>query len=480
MGAVLTCDGLTITYPGGATPVRDISFSVRPGECYALVGGSGSGKTTLAKALVGLHRENTLIAGKLHIADREMTGASADIWQSIRGREVGFVGQSPYASCDPLRPVRDHVAEAWRCHGLQISWPEIAEKLENLAIPEANQRMGQPPHTWSGGMLQRASIAAAGALLPPLLIADEPTSALDADRAQSVLDALRSLGAAVLLISHDMELVLKNADRIGIMGGGKLVEEGTRQALKASPGHPETRRLLAALQPLPVRKRLQQSLPLLRLENVSVRYAKGAVTALSAADLEVKSGEIVGLQGPSGCGKSTLLRLAMGVEQPSSGTTWRAESLQRPGSIQPVFQDPVASLVPHWPIWRSVAEPLTAPGSERLTRAERKIRVKDALLRVGLGDVDLQARPSELSVGQCQRVALARATIANPAMIVADEPTSALDSPSTWLVSKLLQDSAQQGSAVLIVSHDASFLNRLADRVERVQSAKPQRSFRVA
>jgi peptide/nickel transport system ATP-binding protein len=230
--------------------------------------------------------------------------------------------------------------------------------------------------------------------------------------------------------------------------------------------------LLSSLAPLPERKTPAEGQPLLRLQKVSVRYARGRVTALAETDLDVRAGEIVGLQGPSGCGKSTLLRLAMGIEPPTSGTVWRAKALMRPGAVLPVFQDPVGSLVPHWPIWRSIAEPLTAPGRPLLSRGARRARVEAALAQVGLGEIDPEARPSELSVGQCQRVALARATVAKPDLIVADEPTSALDSQSTWRVSALLREAAEHGAAVLVVSHDSVFLERLADRTVRMDAGR--------
>lgn len=472
MEPVLSCENLSVAYPGGATPITGISFSVQPGECFALVGGSGAGKSTIAKALMGLHGRGTKVSGTLRLGTQDMSGASRADWRRTRGRQVGFVAQNPWSGCDPLRPVRDHVAEAWRCHGLATTWDQIATRLEGLGVEGASARMAQYPHIWSGGMLQRASIAAASALAPPLLIADEPTSALDADRAQTVLDALRAQGAALVLISHDIGLVLRNADRIGILHKGQLVEQDTPQALTSTLQHSETRRLLSALAPLPQRQKAQTAPALLRLSNVSVRYDKGQTPAVRSASLQIGAGQIIGLQGPSGCGKSTLLRVVMGLTQASAGHVWRADRLAQPGAIQPIFQDPVASLVPHWPIWRSVAEPLTAPGQPQLQRAERKAMARSALSSVGLDDIDPEARPTELSIGQCQRVAIARATISQPALIVADEPTSALDSPSTWRVSKLLQDAAEKGAAVLIVSHDGKFLERLADHTISMEAGE--------
>ncbi len=465
MQPVLTCKGLSVAYATGARPVRDISFSVAPGECFALVGGSGAGKSTIARALIGLHGRGTRIGGELWLGGRDMAGAGPEAWRGVRGRQIGFIAQNPWSGCDPLRPVRDHVAEAWRCHALPASWTEIAARLDRLGVAGAATRMAQAPHTWSGGMLQRASIAAAGALAPPLVIADEPSSALDADRAQSVLDVLRALGSAVLLISHDIGLVLRNADRIGILHDGRLIEQGTPDTLRRNPQHAQTRRLLAALDPMPPRRTAPLPTPLLRLDGISASYDRGRVRALEATHLGIAAGEIVGLQGPSGCGKSTLLRIAMGVERPAGGRIWRAAALDRPAAVLPVFQDPVASLVPHWPIWRSVAEPLSAPHLPRLSRGARRERALSALATVGLHGIDPEARPAELSVGQCQRAAIARATLARPALIVADEPTSALDGPSSWQVGRLLREAADAGTAVLVVSHDTAFLTRLADRV---------------
>lgn len=465
MNPVLSCKDLTVTYSTGARPVQGVSFAVAPGECFALVGGSGAGKSTIAKALVGLHHKGTSVSGSLALCGQEMAGAEQALWQKVRGRDVGFVAQNPWASCNPLRAVQDHVAEAWKCHGFAVTMKEVEHRLDGLGVANAGARMAQHPHTWSGGMLQRASIAAAGALAPPVIIADEPTSALDADRAEAVLQALRALGSAVVLISHDIGLVLRNADQVGVLHDGQLVEIGTPTSLTETVEHPETRRLLAALKPLPPRKAKVEK-PILNLSNVSASHNKGRVRVLEAADLEISAGEIVGVQGPSGCGKSTLLRLAMGIEQPSGGKIWRAEELQKKGATAPVFQDPVGSLVPHWPIWRSVTEPLTT------SRKARRKAAESALAKVGLAKVDLEARPGELSIGQCQRVALARATIVNPALIVADEPTSALDSPSTWLVSKLLRDAAERGSAVLVVSHDEGFLSQIADRIVRVMEGR--------
>jgi len=462
---VLQCERLSVRYPDGTIPIRDVSFSVAKGECFALVGGSGAGKSTIARALLGMHGRKTKISGTLTIGEQNMAQANASEWRQKRGRDIGFVAQNPWDSCDPLRVVGDHVAEAWRSHGLSVDWTTIAQRLDTLDIPEATDKMRRHPHTWSGGMLQRASIAAASALSPPVLVADEPTSALDADRAQKVLDALRAVGVAVVLISHDIELVLRNADRIGVLHDGHLVETGTPSTLRKYAQHPQTKRLLGALSPFPKRQSPTKHDTILKLTDVSVQYERGKIQALAPTSIEISAGEIVGVQGPSGCGKSTLLRLVMGLETPSSGQVWRADMLKRAGSVLPIFQDPIGSLVPHWPIWRSIAEPLRGQGMPKISSEDCRQKAIAALHSVGLGQIDPLARPSELSVGQCQRIAIARAMITQPKLIVADEPTSALDSISVQKVGALLSAASDRGAAVPIVCHDRGFLERIADRV---------------
>ncbi|WP_373355928.1 ABC transporter ATP-binding protein [Pseudoroseicyclus sp. CXY001] len=460
--SLLTCEALTVSYPGGGTPVRGASFAVAPGECFALVGCSGSGKSTIARALLGLHGAETRLCGGLRLGGRDLLTLDAAGWRQLRGREIGYVGQNPWSACDPLRPVRDHVDSAWRAHGLSPPPGAAEARLTALGIPEAAARLPLAPHAWSGGMLQRASIAAAHALAPRLVVADEPTSALDADRAEAVLAALKGQGA-VLLISHDIALVMRMADRIGILHEGRIVETGTPEELRRAPAHDETRRLLGAAAPLPKGAAPGRPPLLFRGEGLARDYA--GAPALPETDLQIGAGEIVGIKGPSGCGKSTLLRLVMGLEPPTRGRIERAPALQRPAAIMPVFQDPVSSLVPHWPIWRSVAEPLVAGHRARTSRRARRAAALAALAEVGLGEIDPEARPGELSVGQCQRCSLSRALVAEPALIVADEPSSALDSLATAGVARLLRQAADRGTAVLLVSHDGAFLERLADRI---------------
>lgn len=463
---LLACENLAIRYPDGSTPVQGASFFIGQGECFALVGSSGSGKSSIARSLLGLHGPGTTLEGQLTLGTRNLLRLDKAGWRAIRGREIGYVGQNPWSACDPLRPVRDHVEQAWRCHGLGVPEGTVEGRLCALGVPDAASRIALAPHTWSGGMLQRASIAAAQALEPSLIVADEPTSALDPDRALAVLEALKGRGA-ILLISHDIALVMRTADRIGILHEGRIVETGTPEQLRHAPTHHHTRLLLSATDPLPRRPSASRG-TLFQAEGIGKDY--GGLRAVPPIDLEIGAGEIVGIQGPSGCGKSTLLRLVMGLEAPSCGQMLRDPALSRPGGIMPVFQDPVSSLVPHWPIWRSIAEPLIARHRRRLPGAERRARAKAALAQVGLGNIDPEARPTELSVGQCQRASLARAILAEPALIAADEPSSALDSVSAAGIARLLRGTADAGTAILLVSHDSAFLGRIADRVLDMRS----------
>lgn len=549
--AVLQYEQLHVHYPNGTHAVRGVSFSLYPGECLALVGESGCGKTTMARAALGLLPPSAQIEGSIQLNATEIVGASSETIRRLRGLVAGLVAQNPFEACSPLDPVAAHVAEAWYAHTLTPPRGIIGAALERLGIADASRQMRRYPHQWSGGMLQRATIAAAAAHQPLVIIADEPTSALDADRADATLAALRETGAAVLLVSHDIGVVSRHADRVAVCYAGRIVEIGRCAEVLARPRHPYTRGLLAATPrstaglPLPltgmpprlsdpitgcafaprcgfVRPTCHSQEPLLvdgvacpvlnsagaaeapdqdakapeaqlfpprapaavvvvEARRVAKYYQSGtrAVAAVQAASLAVQRGEIVGISGPSGCGKSTLLRLLATIELPSAGevffdgmpasrggTPRLLSSLARTGFVMPIFQDPLGSLDMRWPIWRSVTEPLTAPHRDpRPSTKQRYTIAREQLEAVGLAHIDLDARPRELSVGQCQRVAIARALTAEPRLIIADEPTSALDASVAASILRLLKTSARNGAAMVIVSHDRPLLDVLCDRV---------------
>lgn len=492
---VVHCRDLHVRYANGAHAVRGVDFALAPGECLALVGRSGCGKTTIARAILGLLPPNAQVSGEIVVGSHVISAAAPGLLRRIRGREIGFVAQNPFAACNPLDRVERHVAEAWHAHGQTPPPGRIGAMLRGLGIDRAAEQMRHYPHQWSGGMLQRATIAAAAAHRPALIIADEPTSALDADRADSTLAVLRATGAAILLVSHDIGVVQRHADRVAVCYAGRIVELGSSAEVFAHPRHPYTRALLAATPrtaqglPIPLAgtpPRLTEAIhgcafaprcafaqpacqhhdpplhhgvacpvlyppggaptinvarepetltppkraphnkvltPVVEARRVAQRYGRGlrAVHAVRAASLAVRPGEIVGIAGPSGCGKSTLLRLLATIETPSSGEVWLNgelttrggsqrlfSAMARNGFVMPIFQDPLGSLDRRWPIWRSLTEPLTAP--QRMKRPDahqRRAIARERLAEVGLAHLDLEARPDELSLGQCQRIAIA-------------------------------------------------------------------------
>ena len=537
MAPLLRLDNFALTYPGGNHAVRDVSFSLDPGECLALVGESGCGKTSIARAIAGLLPAGVETSGHIWFKGKDIANLEETEFRRLRGREIGYVAQDPFEACDPLSTIADHLAEAWKAHGMAIDWPSVLPRLEELGISNAIERIRQFPHQWSGGMLQRATIIAASAHDPALIVADEPTSALDADHADITLDILRRAGKALLIVSHDLDLVARHADRIAVCYAGQIVEIGEAAQVSASPRHPYTRGLGLALprqkrllpQALPgspprldkpiagcafaprcadARERCEMDMPPLAdgvacwtkglthhtviepqyrqppppdaADIVSVRRLSksyGLVRAVQCEALDIRRGEIVGITGPSGCGKSTLLRLLATLEAPTEGElvfgfeTRTIRDVQgrtflqaAPGMIMPIFQDPARSLNPRWPVWRSVAEP-TVRGRWSWSRKAEKDFARAQLASVGLAHIDIEARPGELSVGQCQRVAIARALAAQPAFIVADEPTSALDSAASANIIQLLDAAARSGTAIAMVSHDRKLLESLCDRV---------------
>jgi peptide/nickel transport system ATP-binding protein len=481
---------LHVAYGGGRPVLSGLELDAQAGECLAVVGESGCGKTTLVRTLLGLLPPGAKASGSAELNGTQLLGLRRRAFRQLLGTQIGYVAQDPYAACDPLRTVGHHVAEAWRAKGLRPPEGTIAAKLDQLGIVEGGRRARDHPHQWSGGMLQRATIAAATAHDPKLTIADEPTSALDADLADGVLDALRSAGRTLLLISHDLRLVERHADRVAVMRDGGIVESGPTADVLGAPQHPYTVGLLASSTAIRVRTAASPAAAVERQDppattqartpvmtavglNRSYRTGRHTVSAVRDVSITISPGEIVGLSGSSGSGKSTLLRLLSGLEPADSGSVGfgpNGQAVPPPGYVMPIFQDPVASLDRRWPLWRSVTEPLTR--RESLPRAERIDRARAALERVNLGHLDPGLLPGQLSVGQCQRVAIARAVIAGPALVVADEPTASLDVTTATEIVALLREVANEDTAILVVSHDLPLLGTLADRILRMDHGR--------
>ncbi|WP_098956620.1 ABC transporter ATP-binding protein [Pseudonocardia sp. N23] len=504
---------LEVTYRTGGTEVpalRGVSLDIAPGEVVAVVGESGSGKSTLAHAVVGLLAPNASVgAGSVVLGRDELLGRSERALRPIRGRRIGLVPQDPTVSLNPVQRVGRQVAEALRVHGLASrrgARLAAIDLLGRAGLPEPHVRAGQYPHELSGGMRQRVLIAIAIAAGPALLIADEPTSALDATVQKRILDHLEELtretGTAVLLVTHDLGVAADRADRIAVMSGGLLVEQGPTARILAAPTDPYTRKLLAAAPGLtgaparvvvPARRAPTEDVdptapPLVSVQGLVKDFplprSAGRDATQRAVDdvsFDIWRGETLALVGESGSGKSTTARLVLRLADPTAGTVtfdgtdvtrlrgeaWRA--LRRRAQL--VYQNPYASLDPRFTVTEVIAEPLRAFTVG--TAAQQRSRAADLVDRVALPVSVLDRRPAELSGGQRQRVAIARALALEPDLVVCDEPVSALDvSVQAQVLDLLAELQAEQRLAYLFISHDLAVVRRIAHRVGVMRDGK--------
>ncbi|WP_079198451.1 ABC transporter ATP-binding protein [Streptomyces sp. CB03911] len=494
--------GLTVSFPGrrdAVKAVRGLSLTVRPGESVALVGESGSGKSVTARSLVGLAGPGARVtADTFKIDGREVGGLTGRQWRPLRGRRIGFVLQDALVSLDPLRRVGDEIAEALHAHR-SVPRAEVPERvlrlLADAGVPDPELRARQYPHELSGGLRQRALIASAIAAGPALLIADEPTTALDVTVQAQILDLLaerRRAGMALLLISHDLAVVAKVADRVLVMKDGEVVEEGPTAEVLADPGHPYTRQLLDAVPhahargtrlsgpragiPLPRHADPAGAPVVLAARGIGKSFAvagHGRLTAVEDVSFSLRAGRTLGIVGESGSGKSTTGRLLLGLTPPDTGsvevegTSWLGLSARERRAlhrrVQVVHQDPLSSFDPRYTVSRILAEPLAATG---LPRGEHACRVDELMDQVGLGRELLRRRPRQLSGGQRQRVAIARALAPHPRIIVLDEPVAALDvSIQAQVLDLLLDLQAELGVAYVFISHDLGVVHHIADEV---------------
>ncbi|MFP5291022.1 MAG: dipeptide ABC transporter ATP-binding protein [Actinomycetes bacterium] len=516
----LVVENLRVSFrtPHGERPVvRGLSFSLGAGECVAIVGESGSGKSVSARSLVGLTgRGGVVRVDRLEILGADARALRARGWRRLRGRHVGFVLQDALTSLDPLRAVGRELDEALRLHGRAPRAERrrrAVELLHRVGVPRPEERARLRPDELSGGLRQRALIATAIAHDPEIVIADEPTTALDATVQAHVLaelDAMRSRGTAVILISHDLSVVARLADRIVVMRGGEVVESGPAARLLGSPEHPYTRRLVAAVPGLETRGRalgpdgteapcapspaaapadpaadrrvVLEARGLVK--SFAVRgAARGAAGAPAASprravddvSFALRAGETLGIVGESGSGKSTTARLALGLAEPDEGEVtvlgapWSRVPEARRRPLRPrlavVAQDPLSTFDPRWTVGRILADAL--PRAIRRDSAAREAAVHRLLADVGLPAADVLARfPLTLSGGQRQRVAIARALASEPAVIVLDEAVSALDVTIQAQILDLLGAlQRERGLAYLFISHDLGVIGHVSDRV---------------
>lgn len=486
---------------GGKEVVHGVDFSLAPGEKLALVGESGSGKTVTALSLLGLV-QNAQVTGSARFAaapgepPRDLLTLPERELLAIRGREIAMIFQEPMTALNPLYTVGDQIAEVLQLkEGLtkREAWDAAIEGLRATGIPEPERRAQAFPHQLSGGQRQRAMIAMALAGRPRLLLADEPTTALDVTLRTQVLDLLSDVqqrnGMAMLLITHDLNLVRKFADRVAVMENGHLVEQGTVARIFADPQHPYTRKLIDSR---PVRDVVEGAPapepPVMQASGLEVSYPvpmkgfkgwfrKGEFVAVRDAAFSIRPGRTLGVVGESGSGKSTLALAALGLmphrgELDVVGRRWGPDAAGNKAIrrvVQVVFQDPFSSLSPRMTVEEIVGEGLLVhePDLPPAARTERVIR---ALADVGLSHGQfpglLQRYPHEFSGGQRQRLAIARALIVNPRLLILDEPTSALDVTIQKQVLKLLQRlQREKGLSYLLITHDVDVIRAMAHDV---------------
>ncbi len=469
--------------------VRGISFMVDKGETVALVGESGSGKSVTALSTVGLLGESAIIKGSVTYQGRQMVGASEPDLRRVRGNDISFIFQEPMTSLNPLHTIEKQLAESLALHqGLvgQAARDRSLDLLAKVGIRDAASRLGAYPHQLSGGQRQRVMIAMALANGPDLLIADEPTTALDVTIQAQILDLLADLkraeGLSLLFITHDLGIVRRIADRVCVMQGGEIVEQGPTAEIFANPQHPYTQKLLAAEPrglPGPVpegaaevvhTKGLRVWFP---ITAGFLRKTVGHVKAVNDATLSVRAGETLGIVGESGSGKTTLA-LAILRLVPSTGpivVLGRDIAGLSGGALRPVrrdlqivFQDPYGSLSPRMTVEQIIAEGLALHGQD--TPATARDKVAAIMTEVGLDPAMMGRYPHEFSGGQRQRIAIARAMILRPKLVVLDEPTSALDMTVQVQIVDLLRDLQRKwGLAYIFISHDLRVVRALSHKV---------------
>lgn len=480
---------------GHAEPVlHGVSLQIHRGECLALVGESGSGKSVTARTLAGLTGKGAQInAAKLAFQGVDLRELDERSWQRLRGASIGFVMQDALGALDPLRRVGAEVEEPLQLHtrlGSEARRLRVLQLLRDVGIPEPELRASQYPWQLSGGLRQRALIASAIACNPRLIIADEPTTALDATvQAQviALLESLRGEDNALLMVSHDLSVVSRLADRVAVMRHGVIVEQGTTEQVLQDPQHPYTQLLLRAARAVhfqPERRVLTAVAPDPQPEGEVLLEAKGLSksfvgpdgrkrTVLNQVSLQLRRGETLGVVGESGSGKTTLTRLILGLETADAGDVWVAgqqwstldakEKRQARKAVQVVFQDPLNSFDPRYTVQRVLFEALAVAG---LPRRDWRSRALQLLELVRLDASVLSRRPIELSGGQRQRIAIARTLACEPQILICDEPVSALDVSVQAQILELLDDLKQRlGLACLFISHDLGVINHVSERV---------------
>ena len=499
---LLTVDNLHVTFrapDGDVEAVRGVSFDIAKGETVALVGESGSGKSVTALSILQLlpYPVAAHPAGSIRFQGTEMVGAPEPVLREIRGDRIAMIFQEPMTSLNPLHTIDRQVAEALFLHK-NMAAPAARERtlelLRLVGLRNPEERLKAYPHQLSGGQRQRVMIAMALANEPDLLIADEPTTALDVTIQAQILKLLKQLqqrfGMAMLLITHDLGIVRKMADRVCVMTEGRIVEQGATRQIFERPQHPYTQKLLAA-EPKGRPHRGAAGAPeIMRGEDVRVwfpiktgvlRRTTGWIKAVDGISTTIRAGHTVGVVGESGSGKTTLGLALLRLERSKGGIYFDGKAISglpanaiRPlrKEMQIVFQDPYSSLSPRMSVGQIVAEGLKVHDLGGTPR-ERRTLVEQTLVEVGLDPAAAERYPHEFSGGQRQRIAIARAMVLKPRFVVLDEPTSALDMSVQAQIVDLLRDlQARHNLAYMFISHDLKVVRALADELIVMRDGK--------
>ncbi|MEH2045307.1 ABC transporter ATP-binding protein [Nostoc sp.] len=524
MSEALFCiENLRVAYPGrsgeeASWAVDDVSFTLKPGERMGLVGESGCGKSTIGRAVMRLLPASSRIEGQVIFQGQSVFNLTPNHLRKFRGEAIALIFQDPMTRLDPLMTIGKHCIETLQAHSPQLSTRQAKEKalatLAKVNIPVS--RWNQYPHEFSGGMRQRVAIALALLLNPKFIVADEPTTSLDVTVSAQILQELTRLcgeeNMGLLLISHDLAMVAEYCDRIGVMYNGKMVEMGSTETVFKQPQHEYTRSLLKAAlhiqavtdsgeliiandeeKQLPI---INQQSPILSVTELKQHYTiepnfierllntqAQTIKAVDGINLDIYSGEILGLVGESGCGKSTLSRTILQLIRPTSGKVEflgqdltklsRQEIRSSRRQIQMVFQDPHACLNPAMTVGQSIADPLFIHNLANPAKAKEEVLWM--LNKVGLTppEVYYERYPSDLSGGQQQRVAIARALITHPKLLICDEPVSMLDaSVQSQVLDLMLQLKEEFELTYLFITHDLWLARFLCDRIAVMNGGK--------
>ncbi|WP_342612954.1 dipeptide ABC transporter ATP-binding protein [Burkholderia ambifaria] len=496
---------------GDTVAVDDVTLAIGRGERVALVGESGSGKSVTALAILRLLRDAD-VSGTIRLAGQDLAAKSEREMRGLRGSDIAMIFQEPMTALNPLYTIGAQIGETIVLHDgvtAAVARKRAIALLARTGIAEPEKRVDSYPHQLSGGQRQRAMIAMALACRPRLLLADEPTTALDVTIRAQIVDLLLELqreeaekrGMAILLITHDLNLVRHFADRVAVMERGKLVESGPVERIFAEPEHPYTQRLLNSRPQRAVVPVMPIAPVVLDARHVSVQFARkrpgfagwfGTVPVTAVADVSVlvRQGETLGIVGESGSGKSTLAMALLGLQKTTHGeiefqgralSTYRGrEQTALRSNMQVVFQDPFSSLSPRHTIERIVGEGLELHRPE-LTPDARRAKSLAVLREVGLDRTVLHRYPHEFSGGQRQRIAIARALVLEPRILILDEPTSALDVSIQQQVLKLLANLQQKYNlGYVFISHDLEVIGAMAHRVAVMQEGVVVESGEVA